>query len=174
MLLLIPLSHTSPMIDHPFPFPNHNMQQHILQIQKDSPELLLSVSCPAPLPAEHSHVLGRPHFCFPLPPSITQFTTGNASLGPCGPGEVTVEMVTSLLQKDLKGVVGRAGRVKEVQCLDLSPCWRNKQSLSGTICEQAHCCPGMGGGTCSSSLYSGAARAALVPLLPSISQGYWW
>lgn len=49
-------------------------------------------------------------------------------------------MVTSLLQKDLKGVVGRAARVKEVQCLDLSPCRKNNQSLSGTICEQAHRC----------------------------------
>lgn len=87
------------------------------------------------------------------------------------PGEVAAEKVTSLVQNGMKGVVGIAGRVKEVRCPDLSPCRRNKQgSSSGTICEQAYHCSGMRQVTCSSPCCSDAAPAALVPLFPSISR----
>lgn len=125
---------------------------------------------------------GRPHLWFRSSPPIRQFADsfsgskamrGKAAafLDPCGPREVAAEKVTALVQSRVKGVVGRAGRVKEVRCPDLSPCRRNKQGFSsGTICEQAHCCPGTRGVTCSSPHCSDAAPAALVPLFPSISR----
>jgi len=73
----------------------------------------------------------------------------------------------SLVQNGAKRVVGRAGVVKEVRCPDLSHCRRSKQgSPSGTVCEQAHCCPGMRVVTCSSSHCSDAPLQLSCPSFP--------